>query len=341
MRATLHSSRWLSGDVREIVLSPHGYLGYRPGQYVGIARPGGERRCYSMARAPSGDRRIALHVRRWPGGSFSDRVMNEVRIGDEFDITGPLGAFSFPQGSGPVVMLATGTGIAPFLAMLEAFLPEQASRSVSLYWGVRAADDLYARDTLKDWVARFPSFRFVPVLSTLGKEYVQDKAAREMQDPASTHVLACGHGRMIADAHARLVTGTPNPVADFVADEFEPAAAQGNDDRSACAEQGSITPRIVGLLVDGKALSARIGESLLDALSSAGLPIMSVCGGKASCGTCIVEFDPDWVERVPSCLRAERNLLACLPDVGPLSRLACQIRITREIDGLAIKLLSK
>ena len=341
MRATLHSTRWLSDDVREVVLSPHSNLNYRPGQYVGIARPGGERRSYSMARAPSSDRRIALHVRRWPGGSFSDRVMNESTLGDEFDITGPLGAFSFPEGTGPVVMLATGTGIAPFLAMLESCLAGSISRSISLYWGARAPGDLYAQDTLKDWAARFPGFRFVPVLSALNKEYVQHVAAREIQDPASTHVLACGHGRMIADAHAQLVTGAPRPVADFVADEFEPAAGQIDGDRRACVERGSIALGAVELLVNGKALSAHIGESVLGTLRSAGLPVMSVCGGKASCGTCVVELDPDWVERVPSCSRTERNLIACLPDVGPLTRLGCQIRITPELDGLAITLPSR
>ncbi|MDE1180969.1 MAG: flavin reductase family protein [Paraburkholderia sp.] len=337
MRATLHSSQWLSRDVREVILSPHKSLNYRPGQYISIARTGREPRCYSMARAPSSDNRIALHVRRWPGGSFSDVMMNESRIGDEFDITGPLGAFAFPEGAGPVVMLATGTGIAPFLAMLESVLAGNAMRPITLYWGMRNEDDFYARHVVGDWTAQFQHFRFVPVLSELGSGYVQDLAAREIGDPANTHVLACGNARMTDDAFARFVTGTEIPVASFASDAFVPAK-----DGSDAAETGpdSEAKSAVRLFINGQCLHAPAGETLLRTLKVAAIPVMSVCGGKASCGTCLVELDADWSERVPPCSRTERNLLSCLPDTGPLSRLSCQIRVTQDLDGLAVRLSS-
>ena len=340
MRATLHSSQWLSRDVREVILSPHESLSYRPGQYVSIARTDREPRCYSMARAPSGDNRIALHVRRWPGGSFSDVVMNESRTGDEFDITGPLGTFAFPDGVGPVVMLATGTGVAPFLAMLESALPANASRPITLYWGGHGNEDLYAQDVIGGWMARFQHFRFIPVLSGRGDGYVQDVAAQEMADPANTHVLACGNTRMTDDAFARLVAEAASPVASFASDAFTPATYESGASAAAALGPDSSAQSAVRMHCDGQCLQARAGETVLRTLKAAGLPVMSVCGGKASCGTCLVELDAAWSERVPPCSRTERNLLSCLPDAGPLSRLSCQIRVTHELDGLALRLPS-
>lgn len=339
MRATLHSSRWLSGDVREVVLTTSETLDYRPGQYVGIARPGEPIRRYSFAQAPSGDNRIALHIRRWPGGKFSERVMGESAIGDVFEVSAPLGAFALPSGTGPIFMLATGTGVAPFLAMLEAFLPG-SRRPISLYWGARALGDLYVRELLAHWQAQFPCFRFIPVISGQGEGHVQEVAARELRDPATTHVLACGNVQMIEDAYAHFVAGASNPVAGFASDAFAPATDESEFEPGASADPKSVAENAVTLFVDGLRLTAHPGESVLSALRSAGLPVMSVCGGKASCGTCLVELESEWVERVTPCSRTERNLLACLPDSGPLSRLGCQIRITRDLEGLRVRLPS-
>jgi CDP-4-dehydro-6-deoxyglucose reductase, E3 len=340
MRATLHSSQWLSRDVREVILDPHERLSYRPGQYVSIARTGEQPRCYSMARAPTADNRIALHVRRWPGGAFSDLVMNESRAGDEFDITGPLGAFAFPDGAGPVVMLATGTGVAPFLAMLESALPANAWRPIALYWGGRGSEALYAQDVIGYWTARFKNFRFVPVLSGRGDGYVQDVAAQEIPDPANTHVLACGNTRMIDDACATFFSESERPVASFAKDAFTPASDESDASVARALEPDFSGQSAVRLHVHGQCLQAHAGETVLRALKGAGLPVMAVCGGKASCGTCLVELDSAWAERVPPRSRTERNLLSCLPEAGALSRLSCQIRVTHELDGLAIRLPS-
>ncbi|WP_322028919.1 flavin reductase family protein [Paraburkholderia sp. J76] len=339
MRATLHSIRWLSDDVRELVLKPDDDFYFRPGQYVGIGRSSGAHRCYSLACAPAADNSLALHVRHWPGGEFSDRVLSRARIGDEFDITGPLGTFAFPSGDGPVVMLATGTGVAPFLAMLAAFLPANRHRRITLYWGAREQKDFYATDVLDAWEATHAGFQFVPVLSGSQAGYVQHAAARALSEPAHTHVLACGNPRMIQDAYGIFVSEAANPVATFTSDAFEAACDAAHIAAEPCAPD-SAQPDSVRLSLDGRFVAARVGESILSALKTAGLPVMSVCGGKASCGTCLVELEAGWIQRAAPCSRTERDLLACLPEAGPSSRLGCQIRITPELDGLAMRLPS-
>jgi ferredoxin len=85
-------------------------------------------------------------------------------------------------------------------------------------------------------------------------------------------------------------------------------------------------------------IRARNGETLLAALTKAGLPVMSVCGGRAACGSCKVGLDPAWSDRLPPPGKAEGRLLRHLPDVRPGDRLACQITLTPLLDGLEVRL---
>lgn len=344
IRATLRSTTWLSPDVRAITLQPHRTFAFTPGQYVGVGMRGGPSRCYSMARAPAPDNSIELHIRRWPGGAFSDRVMRGAAVGDEFDLTGPLGGFAYPAGQGPVVMLATGTGVAPLMAMLEAALPTSATRPIRLFWGVRSVSDLYARDTLNAWQSRFPHFRFMAVVSSLEQGRVQDVARRAIIEPSSTHVLACGSPAMVDDAYRCLVSDAAVPVATFDSDAFEPAAdanlvarASSMSSVPSASVSGADTVPTVELSINGQRMRGRCGDSVLTALRQAGQPVMSVCGGKASCGTCVVSIDPEWSQHIEPPTRTERNLLACLPGLDPGSRLGCQIQLIPALDGLALR----
>ena len=98
----------------------------------------------------------------------------------------------------------------------------------------------------------------------------------------------------------------------------------------------------IGLLVRRQGarspIKARDGETLLAALTKAGLPVMSVCGGRAACGSCKVGLDPVWSDRLPPPGKAEGRLLRHLPDVHAGDRLACQIILTPLLDGLEIRL---
>lgn len=330
IRATVQFIESLSPDVRSLRLQPHVPVSFEPGQYllVGVR---GISRCYSMARAPADDGSLELHVKRHKGGAFSDRLLNGLRTGDHIELTGPFGEFRYPRGDAPVVMLATGTGIAPLYAMLEAYLADSGARPITLYWGGRCAEDFYLADRLDAWQANHRNFRFVRVYSTRGKGYVQDVAARETKEPAATCVLACGNPGMIEDARRRFVTETAAPVRFFAADPFDAAA-----DRIG-SEPGAMGDGIT-LHVESDAVAAMPGVSLLVALQAAGRPILSVCGGKASCGTCLIAIDPAWVDRIEPPTKTERNLLACLPEAGPTGRLACQIQLTPGLNGMAFRL---
>ena len=80
------------------------------------------------------------------------------------------------------------------------------------------------------------------------------------------------------------------------------------------------------------------GETLLKALQRAGTPVLSICGGQASCGACRVEIEPDWIDGIPPAGRVEAALLEFLDDPLPGHRLACQLTLTAPLDGLGLTL---
>jgi CDP-4-dehydro-6-deoxyglucose reductase len=319
----------LSADVRSLQLKPHTPIAFEPGQHL-LVSVRGISRCYSMARAPAKGGTLELHVKRHRGGAFSDRLLDELHTGDRIDLSGPFGEFFYPSGDDPIVMLATGTGIAPLHAMLESYLPESGDRPITLYWGARHARDLYLAERLSAWQAAYRNFRFAPVLST-DQGYVQDVATREMAYPSVTNVLACGNPQMIEAARRHFVTEAALPVRLFAADPFD-AAANLIDIQSDTSDEP------IALHIGSDVVAALPGVSLLVALRAAGRPILSVCGGKASCGTCLVTIDPAWSDRIVPPSKTERNLLACLPNVSSADRLACQIKLTPGLNGMSFRL---
>lgn len=62
------------------------------------------------------------------------------------------------------------------------------------------------------------------------------------------------------------------------------------------------------------------------------------CGGCAACGTCHVHVHPDWLTKVGPASDVERDMLQFADGAGNDSRLACQIRMCHELDGIVVHL---
>ena len=318
----------LAPDVRRLVLQlPVGHsFRYRAGQFVSLVLPDGSRRSLSPACAPRDDGSIALHAQRQPGGVLTRLAFEDFSPGDSVTIEGPFGNSVWTHPARPAVMLATGTGIAPLLAMLEENFAGLKPRPVTLFWGGRNQPDLYAAATLESWARRHVNFRFFPVISSTGA-YVQDAAAAIFPDFAGIDIYACGSPRMVEAAREKLLA-LPGAAADrFHADAFLPWY------QSEASAAPSIEVNLAGVPIRVPA-----GGSLLAGLTNAGVAINSVCGGQASCGTCRVKLASAWRDRFPEPNRTERRLLAYLAASDPGHRLACQITLQTHHAGLACSL---
>jgi len=60
------------------------------------------------------------------------------------------------------------------------------------------------------------------------------------------------------------------------------------------------------------------------------------CGGVSACATCHVYVAPEWLERVGAASGDEAEMLECVNDPMPNSRLSCQIEMTEGLEGLTV-----
>ena len=179
---------------------------YRAGQYMNVFLEDGHHRSFSMASPVRGSQ-VDFHIRRIPGGRFTDRFLRDLRPGDSLEVELPLGTFCYhAEDYRPLVMVATGTGISPIKSILESLLDDPDCPPVSLYWGMRTEADLYLDQEIRSWAERLYEFRYVPVLSRPAAEWdgrrghVQQVVLEDIDDLSECAFYLCGSPGMIHDA---------------------------------------------------------------------------------------------------------------------------------------------
>ncbi|UTH75910.1 FAD-binding oxidoreductase [Chromobacterium sp. IIBBL 290-4] len=335
----LQAAHSLDADTLRILLRPHGHGGMpiQAGQFFSLALPNGAARSYSLACQPRGDGWLEAHIRLRRGGRASEWLRTEAKPGQTLTVSGPYGDCVWqPESSSiqRVLMLATGTGIAPLKAMLEYAAALGCRTPITLYWGGARPQDLYLADHFACLALRWPTFRFVPVLSEapagwLSRQgWVQQAAAADHPDLRAARVYACGAPAMVEQARELLVSQCGLPEDRFHADAFAPA-------QTAAPSSQDLSLRWRAASGDWQQLPAASGSRLVDALAAAGL-VLPVCGGQAACGACRVEIDAAWSACLPAPERQEKRLLAVLDHHRPAHRLACQIRLHPGLNGLTL-----
>jgi CDP-4-dehydro-6-deoxyglucose reductase len=206
--AAISAIRPVNAKVMHLSLEIPGaeFLNYRPGQYMNVILPDGATRSFSMASMPR-DNRIDFQIRQVEDGYFTDGLLRRLQVGDKLEIELPLGTFHFhAEDYRPMLMVATGTGIAPIKAILESLMDDPDCPPVSLYWGERTAADLFLLDDVRTWGERLYDFNFVPVLSRAevtweGRTgYVQHAVTADFDDLSEHAIYLCGSPTMISSA---------------------------------------------------------------------------------------------------------------------------------------------
>jgi 2Fe-2S ferredoxin len=98
-------------------------------------------------------------------------------------------------------------------------------------------------------------------------------------------------------------------------------------------------PKIRFILPNGDVQDheAMTGHSIMQASRDAGVDsIIGECGGVLSCATCHVYIDEAWTNRTGPAGEPELELIECVVDPRPNSRLCCQILMSETLDGIVI-----
>ncbi|CAA0111329.1 Ferredoxin-6 [Zhongshania aliphaticivorans] len=86
-------------------------------------------------------------------------------------------------------------------------------------------------------------------------------------------------------------------------------------------------------------VSVQQGSSLMQAAIENFVPgIDADCGGSCACGTCHVKLDQAWLSKVETPSESESLMLEMTPEHDECSRLACQITVQADMDGMIVKL---
>jgi ferredoxin-NADP reductase len=156
--------QWLTATVREVivetprvrslVLDVPGWSGHRAGQHVDVRLTADDgyqaQRSYSIASAPAANT-ITLTVEMLPDGEVSSYLAGEVRVGDTFELRGPIGGYFVwtPDLEGPLFLVAGGSGIVPLMAILRERAIGKAVPPATLLFSSRAYEDIIYRAELE------------------------------------------------------------------------------------------------------------------------------------------------------------------------------------------------
>lgn len=179
-------------------------LDFLPGQYANLTVPGTEEhRAYSFASLVNRtNNSVDFLLRKVPNGLMSGYLAERAKIGDKMTLRGPLGSFYLRAVQRPLLFLAGGTGLAPFLAMLELLVERGDTHPVHMVYGVNREDDLVALDQLDDFKKKLPHFSYTTCLAQPAKPYpntgyVSDFMAPEAFHNGNVDIYLCGPPPMV------------------------------------------------------------------------------------------------------------------------------------------------
>lgn len=125
---------------------------HRAGQHyvVRLTAPDGytASRSYSVASAPDESKEFEVTVERLDGGEVSTFLHDDVVVGDELEVRGPIGGWFVWGGDVPALLVGGGSGVVPLMAMLRLARLNARSQLVRLVVSVRAPEDLYYANEL-------------------------------------------------------------------------------------------------------------------------------------------------------------------------------------------------
>jgi CDP-4-dehydro-6-deoxyglucose reductase len=220
----INSLELLSENIMEVKLRlpPASNFVFLEGQFIDIIGPNSIRRSYSIASISS-NKETTLLIKKVKHGDFSDYWFNEAKSNDLLRIDGPKGTFFLRDKAKPLVFLATGTGIAPIISILNGLDSDSdfnQTESISLFWGNREQQDFI-------WKPNFNRIKveFNLIVSREDSDwkgevgYVQDIALRKLNDVKNVNVYACGSSEMINSARINFIAAGLNEKV-FYSDAF-------------------------------------------------------------------------------------------------------------------------
>lgn len=199
---------------------------FTAGQFARIGLKVGEElvvRAYSVVSSPF-DETLEFFSIVVPDGAFTSNLQH-LKVGDELYLEKiPYGYLTLARYQQPLPhdlwLLATGTGLAPFLSMLQDFDTWSKYQKINLVYSVRTAAELAYVDRIQEIAETFGEghvgFKFISIITRDSSAQLHDrlpvliengeleKVAGIELSPATSHVMLCGNPEMVDDTKEAL-----------------------------------------------------------------------------------------------------------------------------------------
>lgn len=270
MQARLRFIRWEAQDILSFVLEPlaGGLMPpFEPGAHIDVHLAPGLTRSYSLVNDPAvrGSYEIAVHLA--PGSRGGSRHIHERwRAGEILEISAPKNNFPMVEDASHTVLIAGGIGVTPMLPMIARL--NRLGRSWEMHYVAASPDRAAYVGHLEGHDGVTIAFDGMPGGQRLDLKAICDAA------PADAHLYCCGPSGML---DAFVAVNAWRPPAHVHIEYFSAETDIASD--------GGYT---LELARSGKTIAVEEGETMLDALLSAGVDVGFACA-EGVCGTCEVK----------------------------------------------------
>jgi len=193
-----------SRDIYIVSLEADHILEFKAGQYLELMIPG-ESYCYfSIANAP-GSKILELHVQSGGEETASSRIIEYLLTEKKVDIQLPMGDCTLDhlaEETGPLLLIAAGTGFSQVKSISEAMLSHSLTRSVHLYWSARTVSGLYLSELPEMWHQSDCNFHFSAIVSEHNdwqdkQSLLFNAVVEDFPDLSKCQAVCCGSPEMV------------------------------------------------------------------------------------------------------------------------------------------------
>jgi NAD(P)H-flavin reductase len=195
----------LGTEVVRVWVRASGEFVWAAGQFVHVQRPDGLTRPYSVANVPRGGL-MELHVAVRPGGRMSEWLASGAGVATQVSVRGPFGECFYVPGrpEQPLVLAATGTGLAPLLGVIRGAMKAGHSGPIWLYHGSRNVAGLYLWEELMAMTRVHPNLTVVGCVREnpqgwpgIRTERIEDSLERDHPKLAGARLFLCGNPQFV------------------------------------------------------------------------------------------------------------------------------------------------
>lgn len=195
----------LNNSVIRLTLRCHDEFSYQAGQFILLHRPDGLQRSYSLASVPGIDEALELHIKRVPSGRMSNWLHDELAVGDQLTVSGPIGECYYQAGhpEQSILLVGTGSGLAPLWGIIRSALHQGHQGKMALFHGAVNREGLYLVDECRELGSRFPQLSYTPCVlegepaQNLAVGSVDEIAVRQQADLSGWKVYLCGDPHIV------------------------------------------------------------------------------------------------------------------------------------------------